>query len=125
MPNEYLILLVEDTPHHAELVIKILMHYGYKVDWKKNGAEAFEYSRQQLPSLFLIDIDLPDMDGVELLQKLRLYCSSHLPMIAITAHSMAETKNKMLALGFDDYLSKPFKIEELMNKIKTHLPNHG
>jgi DNA-binding response OmpR family regulator len=119
-PN--IILVVEDTPSHADLIIKILTHQGYSIIWQKTGLEALEYAKEHHPILFLIDIGLPDMSGDELMKKLRKICATHIPMIAITAHSMTDTKNILLSSGFDDYLSKPFRVNELVEVVKSYVP---
>lgn len=120
MPN--IITVVEDTPSHADLIIKILTHQGYSINWQKTGLEALEYAKEHLPALFLIDLGLPDMSGIELMKKLRKICANHIPMIAITAHSLTDTKKLLLSSGFDGYLSKPFKINELTELVKSYVP---
>ena len=121
-PNS--ILLVEDTESHAALVIKVLSYQGYNIHWENTGTKAIEYFKQNQAALALIDIALPDISGEELIEKLRNIQNQHVPMIAITAHSMKETKGYLLDLGFDDYLSKPFSIQDLENKIKEYIPKN-
>lgn len=123
MNEKPLILLIEDTVSHAELVIKILTNLGYGIHWENSGKSAIEYCKTHQPDLFLIDIALSDAKGEDVMKILRKILPKHFPMIAITAHSMDGTKEELLDLGFDDYLSKPFTIDELKEKIQWHLPN--
>lgn len=115
------ILIIEDTKSHADLVVKILNHHGYHIQWLQTGLLAIEYAKKHQPALFLIDIGLPDMSGIEVMRKLREICAIHVPMIAVTAHSMENTKSELLSCGFDDYLSKPFKVDKLIDIVKLHI----
>lgn len=121
MNNSDSILLIEDTESHAEFVIKILKHHGYIIHWENTGKGAVEYCSHHQPKLILTDIALPDINGDEVIHKIRALQSEKVPMIAITAHSMSETKTYLLSLGFDDYLSKPFTIQELIDKVRKYV----
>jgi DNA-binding response OmpR family regulator len=123
MNSNYSILLVEDTESHAVFVIKVLNHQGYEIHWESTGKAAIEYCKTQQPKLLLMDIALPDINGEEVAKKIRTLQTERIPIIAITAHSLNETKKHLLASGFDDYLSKPFGINDLIEIVKKYIPN--
>jgi CheY-like chemotaxis protein len=101
------IAVVEDNPDNM-LLIRTLLEDLYTIQEYTSGIEAVEGIRDKVPDLVLLDISLPEMDGVAVLQELRLHPKTkHLPAIALTAHSMMGDQEKYLALGFNDYISKP------------------
>jgi len=104
------LLLVEDNPDNADLVLALLED-EYEMHVCSSAQDALDYidsTRHDLPKLLLLDISLPGMDGVELLRHLRGDPDTgHLPAIALTAHAMKDDRNRLLAAGFDEYVSKP------------------
>jgi len=86
-----------------------------------NGKDGLEMIKEDKPDAILLDISLPDMDGVEVLKHIRVDEKlKHIPTIALTAHAMVGDKEKFLSLGFDDYVSKPIvDDEELIKKIEN------
>lgn len=112
------ILLVEDNIHISEFVVKGLEESGFSVVLVQNGTDAREQINQREWSVILLDIMLPDIDGIELLQYTR-YKKIHTPILVISALSDTDDKVKALDYGADDYLAKPFHFKELVARIKA------
>jgi len=116
------ILIVDDVSFNRTLMRIMLERQGYCLDEAKNGKEALEKINQAPPDLVLMDITMPVMDGLEALKEIRKSNRvqlAGLPVIAVTAQSRKGNKERLLAEGFDGYLQKPFKEEELMQMIKS------
>lgn len=114
------ILLVEDNPDLREYVSSILVNH--RVLTAANGRLALELLNKQLPDLIVSDIMMPEMDGFELVEKLKKDDRfSHIPVIMLTAKAGHEDKMKALRIGVDDYLLKPFHEEELLTRIDNAL----
>lgn len=108
--------LVEDNPDNRLLVCAILEDL-YDITEYETGHEALEGLKANKPDLVLLDISLPGMDGPEVLHHIRSDESlKDLPVIALTAHAMAGDREKYLAMGFDDYLTKPIVDEDVLFK---------
>lgn len=108
------ILLVEDNPDNR-LLIAVLLEERYRVIEAASAEEALVLLPMLRPDLFLIDISLPGMDGSALLAELRrLPAHAGRPAIAITAHAMRGDRERFLAEGFDDYISKPILQEQVL-----------
>lgn len=117
-----MILIVEDNDDSSALLEKILLYHGYQTSIVSNGHSALLYCEAHYPSLILMDLSLPDMDGMEVTQLLRqkpLFRS--IPIIALTAHVMHGIKEKTLKSGMNDFLAKPFLPIDLITIIKKHL----
>lgn len=116
------IAVVEDNPDNRLLVQVILDPYYEVVDYE-TGSSALEGLRRDRPDLVLLDVSLPEMDGTEVLKMIRADKDlSSLPVIALTAHAMAGDRERYLAEGFDDYVTKPIVDEQiLLDAIKAHL----
>jgi two-component system, sensor histidine kinase and response regulator len=114
------ILLVEDNPINQKLAVTILRKAGYSVDVAENGIQAVETLKVKSYPLVLMDVQMPEMDGLEATKHIRDQESGkrHTPIIAMTAHAMKGDKERCLAAGMDDYLSKPLEIEELFSTIE-------
>jgi CheY-like chemotaxis protein len=115
------ILIVDDVSFNRTLLRIMLERHGYVLDEARNGKEALDKIRLNKPDLILMDITMPVMDGIEALKEIRKSESkiSNLPVIAVTAQSRKGNKERLLSAGFDGYLQKPFKEEELMKMIKA------
>ncbi len=120
------ILLVEDYPTNQQVALSHLRNAGYMVDLAENGREAVDAVRRQGYSLILMDMQMPVMDGYAATAAIRRIeaaggtdnrRSAHLPIIAMTAHSLKGDREKCLAAGADDYVSKPLKKEKLLAMI--------
>src|SRR5690606_25347615 len=99
--------------------------HGYQVDVAVRGGEALEICRKQLPDLIVLDIMLPDMDGYAVCEHLRTTTrTSHIPIIFLTQKDERSDKIAGLELGADDYITKPFDIEELKLRIQSAIRAH-
>ncbi len=116
------ILLAEDEPHIARLVVFKLEREGYEVIWAKDGGEALESIKKNRPDLVLLDVMMPVMDGFDVLKKIkedeRLW---KIPVIMLTAKGQIKDVEKGFDLGSDDYIVKPFRPDELVARIKSKL----
>ena len=112
------ILLLEDDPSLSKGLIKYLQKNGYAVDWAKHGEEAIDLSYQNDYDLYLLDINVPLLNGIDLLTALR-ESGDMTPTIIISAQVDVESVTKGFIAGADDYLKKPFDPEELLIRIKA------
>ena len=117
------IAVVEDNPDNR-LLLEALLSDRYTIDEYEDGPAALVGMALAPPDLVLLDISLPEMDGPEVLKRLRAHPAlKPLPVIALTAHAMTGDREKFLALGFDGYVTKPILDEELLfATIRTLLP---
>jgi len=122
--EKYNILLVEDNKINQEIIIEILTKRGYHIDIASNGEESLDLFRVQKNKydLILMDLQMPVMDGYEASKILRKM-DENIPIIAITANIMKNDVAKIKKVKMDDYLSKPIKVEELLEVIQKYLPN--
>jgi len=108
------IAVVEDNPDNRMLV-QALLEDRYDISEYETGVEAVEGLGDDIPDLVLLDISLPEMDGTEVLAWIRQQDAlKDIPVIALTAHAMAGDRDKYLAAGFDDYVTKPIVDEDLL-----------
>ncbi|MGQ9832490.1 MAG: GGDEF domain-containing response regulator [Candidatus Villigracilaceae bacterium] len=113
------LLVVEDDVDIANMLKIYFSSLGYDVDVAGRGAEALEKTRQVMPHLIVLDIMLPDIDGYEVCRTLRTNTrSSHIPVIFLTQKDERSDKLQGLELGADDYITKPFDIEELKLRVQ-------
>lgn len=118
------ILLVEDNFSNQQIIILYIKNEVHKIEVAFNGKEALDKFGKAKYDLILMDVQMPIMDGFKATQKIREIEKStgtHTPIIAVTANAFPEDKEKCLASGMDDYISKPFQPEDLIRKIKQHL----
>ena len=121
MPGK--ILIVEDEEKIARFVELELLHEGYEVDKCTDGREGLEKAESGNYNLILLDIMLPGLNGLEVLRRLRR--TSSVPVILLTARDAVMDKVSGLDLGADDYITKPFAIEELLARIRLVLRHNG
>ena len=115
------ILVVEDNEKNMKLFRDVLAATGYRTLEATTGGEAVDLSTHRTPDLVLMDIQLPDMDGVAALTRLRADGrTASIPVLALTAQAMHGDRERFLAAGFDGYLSKPVDIVELVGAVKQH-----
>ena len=112
--------LVEDEPDVASFIRQGLEEEGYRVTWARNGRRGLEYVQQGDIDLVLLDIRLPDIDGLEVCERLRLH-RPDLPVMMLTALDAVEDRVAGLRSGADDYLPKPFAFDELLARIEALL----
>lgn len=116
------ILYIEDNPQNMRLVRKMLKIGGYEMLEAVDGLSGLDIAFKENPALILIDINLPDIDGVEVTKRIKanedLY---HVPVIALTANAMYGDKERFLEAGCDGYLAKPISKRELLDTIEHFL----
>lgn len=117
------ILVAEDNPANRELIREILEAQGFQVLEAANGLEALEQIEEGFPDLVLMDIQMPLLDGLEAVSKLRENPRfAKLPVIALTAYAMSGDEEKALRAGFDGYLSKPMDVKQLLAYLQQFVP---
>lgn len=117
------ILLAEDYIVNQKIAVRMFNKLGYEIDIVENGKEAVERVQQSQYDLIFMDVQMPEMDGLEATRVIRKLLKHNSPMIiAMTANAMPEDKEKCLAAGMDDYLSKPFKPRELQQILEKYRP---
>jgi len=120
--NKATILYVEDNPDNRLLIRRVLVSEGYAVVEAANAKDAFDRIKEAPPSLILMDINMPDMDGYTLTAKLRsLPELNQVPIIALTANVMKGDRERSLEAGCDGYLQKPVDIDTLTSQIEKYL----
>ncbi|MEG1862351.1 MAG: response regulator [Oscillospiraceae bacterium] len=115
--NKPLILVVEDDAAIRNLITTTLETFSYKYHAAKTGGEAIIEAVSCNPDVILLDLGLPDMDGIEIIKKIRSW--SQMPIIVISARSEDSDKIDALDAGADDYLTKPFSVEELLARLRV------
>lgn len=113
------ILVVEDDPPVRNLITTTLEMQNYKYTTAENGAQALMETASGKPDIILMDLGLPDMDGVKVIEKIRSW--SMAPIIVISARNEDRDKVQALDAGADDYLTKPFNVEELLARLRSTL----
>jgi CheY-like chemotaxis protein len=117
-----LILLVEDNEKNRKLAHDVLVHQGYRVTDAESAEEALRLVREAPPSLVLMDIHLPGMDGIAALQQLRADPSTRtIPVMAVTASALTHDRAKIIAAGFDGYQSKPISVKPFLTAVRELL----
>ena len=120
------ILVVEDNQLSMKLFRDVLVATGYRALEATTGAEAIELATRHEPDLVLMDIQLPDVDGVNALRRLRTNDrTAAIPVLAVTAQAMRGDGERFLAAGFDGYVSKPVNVGELLATIRRQCDDHG
>ena len=117
--NKFNVLLIEDEKNICNFISKTLSSQGYRVSCASTGNEALSLATSLCPDILLLDLGLPDMDGMEVIQRFRTW--SNRPIIVVSARTLEIDKVRALDAGADDYLTKPFGISELMARIRTSL----
>ncbi len=116
------ILIVEDILMNRRLIRDILIYHGYETIEAENGEEAVRIAREQKPDLIIMDIQMPVMNGFEAIKILKSDpATKDIKVIAVTSFAMAGDREKVLAAGFDDYISKPLNTRELPEMVKRLL----
>ena len=117
--NPYLVLIVEDDQPVRNLITTTLKAHDYRYITAANGETAVIEAASHNPDMILLDLGLPDIDGIEVVQRIRSW--SNVPIIVISARSEDEDKIEALDMGADDYISKPFKRNVLVERVKRLL----
>ena len=119
MTHKLSILLVEDEKNICDFISTSLSAQDYRISTAHTGKEALPIITSQCPDLILLDLGLPDMDGMEIIRQVRTWSS--VPIIVLSARSQEQEKVRALDLGADDYLTKPIGTSELLARIRTAL----
>ncbi|MEG2288105.1 MAG: response regulator transcription factor [Ruthenibacterium sp.] len=117
--NKPKILVVEDDKAIRNLIATTLETQGYQYDTAQNGSTAILEAVSRPPDVMILDLGLPDLDGVDIIKKVRSW--SNLPIIVVSARSEDGDKISALDAGADDYLTKPFSVEELLARLRVAL----
>lgn len=116
------ILHVEDNFHYRRLIRKLLESQGYDFIEAEDGRTGLDLIRSVRPVLVLLDIGLPDMDGVSVMREVKADPTlCHIPLIALTAAIFTGDRDRLLGAGFDGYLSKPVPLARLLATLKSYL----
>ena len=116
------ILLVEDNEMNRDMICQYLRYHGYIVLCADNGDEAVAVAERTLPSMILMDLNLPLVDGWEATRRIKANpLTGGIPVIALTAHAMPADRQASLEAGCDDYESKPINFSRLLGKIRARL----
>ena len=119
MNPKFSVLIIEDETHILNFMRKILTSHDYKVLSANTGKAGLEIISSQCPDIILLDLGLPDIDGVDIIKKVREWSSC--PIIVISARTSEREKVLALDLGADDYITKPFNPLELIARVKSQL----
>ena len=119
MTHKLSILLVEDEKNICDFISTSLSAQDYRISTAHTGKEALPIITSQCPDLILLDLGLPDMDGMEIIRQVRTWSS--VPIIVLSARTQEQEKVRALDLGADDYLTKPIGSSELLARIRTAL----
>jgi two-component system cell cycle response regulator DivK len=115
------VLVVEDNKTSMKLFRDVLLATGYRPLEATTGSQAFELAAEQGPALVLMDIQLPDVDGISALGRLRAdERTAAIPVLALTAQAMHGDRERLLAAGFDGYVSKPVNVSEFLDTVRRH-----
>jgi len=118
------VLLVEDNEDNFELVRFLLERSGFSVLAGRNGQEALDMARKELPDLILMDLSLPGIDGWTAARELKIDpATAHIPLLALTAHTLPGDRKRAMESGFDGYISKPIDVVNFGESITKILKN--
>ncbi|MDJ0690620.1 MAG: diguanylate cyclase [Xenococcaceae cyanobacterium MO_188.B32] len=120
--KQEVILIVDDDSNNLRLLAKIMTNKGYKVLIAQNGINGIETATKAIPDMILLDIQMPNLDGIEVCQRLKSQVlTQNIPIIFITGMSATQSKVEGLTIGAVDYITKPIEEEEVLARINTHL----
>jgi two-component system, cell cycle response regulator DivK len=115
------VLVVEDNEKNMKLFRDVLRATGYTTLGATTGEDAVELAQSHEPALVLMDVQLPGIDGLEALRRLRQdELTASIPVLAVTAQAMSGDRERFLEAGFDGYLSKPIDVAELIQVVQEH-----
>ena len=123
MTQKISVLIIEDEKSIRDFIVKTLTAHEYKVSSAGTGKEGLAMMTSLLPDVVLLDLGLPDIDGIDVIKKTREWSS--LPIIVISARSQEKEKVNALDLGADDYITKPFGTFELLARIRTAIRHNN
>lgn len=116
------VLIVDDEQDNLGVAEKILTFYGARVYTARNGLEGLQVLETVTPNFILLDLSMPQMDGWQMLKALRADARwARIPVIALTAHAMPGDRDRVMEAGFDDYITKPFRLMSFVSDVKQSL----
>ncbi len=117
-----LILIVDDEPKNVILVRDLLQVHGYSTDEATDGKQGVDLAKANIPDLILMDIQMPEMDGIEATGILKTDdATKHIPILALSSYAMMGDKERILKAGCDAYMSKPLNIKEFLKTVVEFL----
>jgi CheY-like chemotaxis protein len=117
------ILVVEDNEANQDLFAFILRYAGYAVDVASDGVQGMDAMRNAKPDLVLCDVQMPVLDGYQVLEQVRADTALRdITIVALTAYSMPDDREKVVSAGFDGYITKPIEVERFVAQIEEYLP---
>jgi len=117
-----LVLIVEDNEKNRKLERDVLQYKGYATQEATNAEDGIRMARERLPDLILMDIQLPGIDGIEALGRLRGDpATCDIPVIAVTASAMKQDRDRIMEAGFDDYQRKPLDIRDFVELVRRRI----
>lgn len=119
MYNKVSVLIIEDENNICDFISKTLRAHKYKCTQARNGKEGLSLITSSVPDIILLDMGLPDLDGMQIIESVRQWSS--VPIIVISARNQEKEKVRALDAGADDYITKPFGTSELLARIRTAL----
>lgn len=120
------ILIVDDNDTNRKLCRAILEQSGYQTREAANGREGLQIVREELPDLILMDVQMPVMDGVETLKRLRADPATRsVPVVALTSYAMKGDRERLLAEGFSEYVVKPIDIDRFLEVVRRLAPTQA
>jgi two-component system, cell cycle response regulator DivK len=112
-------LIIEDNPDNMVLITRFLEKFGYQTLQAVTGMEGFEMALQKRPDFIILDIQLPDIEGTEVLRRIRnSEIGNSIPIIAMTSYAMSGDREKLLSSGCDGYIEKPIDPERVISQIR-------
>lgn len=119
-------LVIEDNENNMELITFILETHGYATLRAESGLLGVEKAKAELPDFILLDIQLPDIPGTEVLRRIRAdEATARIPMIAVTSYAMAGDRERLLAAGCDGYIEKPIDPQRIIGQIRQAIGEHA
>lgn len=122
--KSYIALLIEDNTTIAEQVVEFFGAHDWTVDYARNGQQGMTLAKQNIYDAVILDLNLPDIDGLQVCESIKQDAKAELPIIMLTARDSLDNKIEGLATGADDYLTKPFNLRELMMRCKALARRH-
>lgn len=116
--SSWTVLIVDDQPDNLAIARKVLGFGGAAIHTAENGVQGLAVLETITPSFVLLDLSMPEMDGWEMLRRMREKVETQdIPVIALTAHAMAGDRERVMEAGFDGYIAKPFRLSTFMSEI--------
>lgn len=115
------ILIIEDNELNLKLFNDLLDAHGYKTVESRDGRKAFEITMRENPDLIIMDIQLPNISGIDVIRQIKSDKKlKHIPIIAVTAYAMQDDEERIMSAGCEGYISKPIEIASFVEKVREH-----